>query len=144
MKYNECLKNQQQIPSTILQAQINEIKEKVNEIDDYCKNKEYYNGIRQAKIDQVIEEIDDIEKDQKRALKILLSDSEGRNNNIEKRVSDNEKDISDLKIAIFDIPNNIINKIAKLLAIFGTGITFIVSVIMYFNDIIIFLMNISK
>ena len=77
-------------------------------------------------------------------MKILLSDSEGRNNNIEKRVSDNEKDISDLKIAIFDIPNNIINKIAKLLAIFGTGITFIVSVIMYFNDIIIFLMNISK
>ncbi|MBZ9571041.1 hypothetical protein KQY27_05755 [Methanobrevibacter sp. TMH8] len=108
------------------------------------KKKNIINGKRQVRIDQLIEDIDDLNKTQKEALKILLANSENRENNFEDRISKNEKDITDLKLPMVDIPNNIINSVAKLLPISTAIISVAISVIMYSDDIPLFLLYIAN
>lgn len=131
---NQC----ENIPPTILQSQINEIKNKVNEFDKYCKEKEYYNGRRQEKIDRIIEELDNLDKTQKEALKTLLSDSECRDNSLESRIDTHDTEINDIKLTIAKIPNEIIKNMTGLLVLF----TVIIGVIIWFNDILLFILSV--
>lgn len=121
-----------------LQTQINELKEKVNYFDDYCKKKEYNNGKRQAKIDQIIEDMDDLDRNQKEALKTLLADSECRDDTLQSKIDYHDKEINNIKVSIAEMPNKITKQIAILLSIFGGAMT----VLLYLNDIIIFLISI--
>ncbi|WP_225369217.1 hypothetical protein [Methanobrevibacter arboriphilus] len=125
--------------SIFLQTQINELKEKVNYFDDYCKKKEYNNGKRQAKIDQIIEDMDDLDRNQKEALKTLLADSECRDDTLQCKIDYHDKEINNIKVSIAEMPNKITKQIAILLSIFGGAMT----VLLYLNDIIIFLISIA-
>ncbi len=120
-----------------LQSQINELKDKVNYFDDYCRKKEYNNGKRQAKIDQIIEDMDDLDRNQKEALKTLLADSECRDDTLQSKLDTHDREINNIKVSIAEMPNKVTKQIAILLSVFAGGMT----VLLYLNDIIMFIIS---
>jgi uncharacterized protein (DUF885 family) len=122
----------QKIP-IFLENQLEELKEKYKEIDNFCKDKNFYNGQREEKINKIIEEMKDINKTQKEALKQLLIDSESRDEKISKKVDRNEKDINDIKLAIAKMPW----KITKNISILFTCVSILLILVLNFQEITI-------
>lgn len=110
-----------------LQKEISEIKTHLQTIDEYCKEKEYHNGLRQEKINNIIEKISGLNNNQKESLKNLLNDQTILKTDLNNKIDTHEAQIREILYKIDQLPIKILKYLLGLIPLTSVIIEIIIN-----------------